>query len=260
MFAFCCTIHEHIGSAVYEQVTEMAGKDTSVELACSHADVCFVMEAKGDDRSTGNAKVSQQPSSDDDPGVRVTSEAKNGCREEAPLRRGQHWRRTGGPLFLETQERCLESGYTSAFSTGTSTSCPSSRTASDCGLNEDEFERRREVELCHEFGVLLLPECDEDSEGEDEARGRQLRTFLNTTGFKDARTWRRRGGIFSKRFLYPLHAAVEESDAEAVKLLLWGKADVQSVDSEEMTPLALAHKLDDNNSHAFVIRALSMST
>lgn len=60
-------------------------------------------------------------------------------------------------------------------------------------------------------------------------------------------------------FQYPLHAAVQSRDAGAIKLLLWAGADTTRKDSEGVTPLELAQKLNQRNSHARCILALTQT-
>jgi len=67
------------------------------------------------------------------------------------------------------------------------------------------------------------------------------------------------GFIRNTRFQYPLHAAVLSKDACAIKLLLWSGADPTNKDSDGLTPLALAQKLNNRNSHARCIVALTQS-
>jgi len=58
-------------------------------------------------------------------------------------------------------------------------------------------------------------------------------------------------------FSYPLHGAVRCGDAEVVGLLLRANASSAAIDSEGLTPLQLARKLDEVDSHRAMIELFS---
>lgn len=83
-------------------------------------------------------------------------------------------------------------------------------------------------------GTEVLPEADKD-----ENRAKEIvDTFLASNGFKDVRSKRRK----LLRVSYPLHAAVQQNNAEVVALLLQRGADPTSKNSWGQTPLQLARK------------------
>mmetsp|Transcript_36688 Transcript_36688/g.105645 ORF Transcript_36688/g.105645 Transcript_36688/m.105645 type:complete len:280 (-) Transcript_36688:190-1029(-) len=88
-------------------------------------------------------------------------------------------------------------------------------------------------------------------------RVQKLRVFLATSGFRGVNASKKSGSLVSKSFCYPLHAAVRANDLEAIQALLWAGGDRSKTDSQQLTPLALARKLDRNGSHGEAIRLLS---
>mmetsp|Transcript_127413 Transcript_127413/g.366414 ORF Transcript_127413/g.366414 Transcript_127413/m.366414 type:complete len:277 (-) Transcript_127413:91-921(-) len=84
-----------------------------------------------------------------------------------------------------------------------------------------------------------------------------LRAFLLNAGVSDPNGQKSIGrGLFRKRFTYPLHMAVAANDADAVEVLLWGGARKSEANSERLTPLDLARKLDKRGSMQQVIALL----
>jgi hypothetical protein len=78
-----------------------------------------------------------------------------------------------------------------------------------------------------------------------------IQPFLLKHGFTGVKAKRQR----LWRWSYPLHVAVKEKDAEAVKLLLKAGADPDQVDSFGRTPIILAGRLDSAGSHTEVLQA-----
>lgn len=74
--------------------------------------------------------------------------------------REHSWRKRAGPLLVE------RGGASGGTATASTASPPCSRATSDSALDE-ELERQREIELCQEMGVLLLPEDDDSVLGGD---------------------------------------------------------------------------------------------
>uniref|UniRef100_A0A7S3U4R3 Ankyrin repeat domain-containing protein n=1 Tax=Strombidinopsis acuminata TaxID=141414 RepID=A0A7S3U4R3_9SPIT len=90
-------------------------------------------------------------------------------------------------------------------------------------------------------------------------RHHKLRSFLASGGFREGVNGRKpiRNGVLSRGYLYPLHAAVRANDADAIEVLLWAGADRAIVDSDGLTPLALAQRIDKGNSHQNALICLS---
>jgi hypothetical protein len=91
----------------------------------------------------------------------------------------------------------------------------------------------------------------------DELYEQKLQSFLASNAFQHVNDAQRRRRNMSSGITYPLHAAVQANDIDAVKALLWGGANAFLMDSSRATPLALARKLDKNGSHKQVLLALS---
>jgi len=88
----------------------------------------------------------------------------------------------------------------------------------------------------------------------------KLRQFLAANGFAGVSA--KKLGPFwglSRSFAYPLHAAVRTNDSEAVEVLLWAGSDRLKEDSQRLTALKLAHKLNMGGSHSRAIKLLSTS-
>lgn len=112
---------------------------------------------------------------------------------------------------------------------------------------QDAASRAEEVEALQERRVEALGRAME----------RKLGSFMASTGFKAVNEQKTAAGGISRRFAYPLHAAVKRNDPGAVEALLWAGADAALVDSNKHTPLAFARRLDRKGSHKKVIIALS---
>eukprot|EP00408_Alexandrium_pacificum_P059647 CAMPEP_0171168238 /NCGR_PEP_ID=MMETSP0790-20130122/7608_1 /TAXON_ID=2925 /ORGANISM="Alexandrium catenella, Strain OF101" /LENGTH=208 /DNA_ID=CAMNT_0011633073 /DNA_START=96 /DNA_END=722 /DNA_ORIENTATION=- len=122
-----------------------------------------------------------------------------------------------------------------------------------------EEERRR---LLEEQRAKEAEESRRQQEAEarrraEEARRREeLGKVLARDGFAGVNERKKKSGLLSSGFTYPLHAAVRAADAEAVGLLLWAGADRSLKDSAKLTPLMLAQKADKKGSHRQVVEAL----
>jgi len=84
-----------------------------------------------------------------------------------------------------------------------------------------------------------------------------LAEFLAKQGF--AKVGERKAtktGVFRKGFTFPLHVAVAANDLEAVGALLSAGADRTALDSQHLTPLALATRLNKKGSHEGAILLL----
>jgi len=129
-------------------------------------------------------------------------------------------------------------------------------------MQEEEERLRRQEE--EEKEARRRQEEEEESrrrqkaeEEERAAKKERLGLFLQKTGFQSFSDKKVKKGILSSGFSYPLHAAVEAKDAEAVELLLWAGADPSLANSKNQTPLAFAQKKNKQGSHSQVIAALA---
>merc|ERR1712019_179239 len=77
----------------------------------------------------------------------------------------------------------------------------------------------------------------------------RVQAFLQTNGFTGINNMK---GWFLNRY-YPLHAAVEQCDAEMVRLLLECKASRKCKDAKGRTPRQLAKHRNANESHNAVL-------
>merc|ERR1711904_11657 len=109
------------------------------------------------------------------------------------------------------------------------------------GRTHDEEEEKRERQR------------QKKKEAEKNAK---VQAFLEKSGFQTATDKKVKKGILSSSFSYPLHAAVEAKDSEAVELLLWAGADPSVENSKKQTPLQFAQKKNSKQgSHEKVIAA-----
>ncbi|CAK0812569.1 unnamed protein product [Prorocentrum cordatum] len=84
---------------------------------------------------------------------------------------------------------------------------------------------------------------------ERRAKRERAAAFLREQGFAGLNARRRRRFPFCGRFTYALHAAVRLNDASVVEVLVQAGADSDLEDSDKLTPLALAFKLNRCGSH-----------
>jgi len=116
---------------------------------------------------------------------------------------------------------------------------------------------------CPSFLTVLTtdepdPEPMKTSRLDRATRVQKLRCFLATSGFRSVNHRRKTGlPMMTSHVLYPLHAAVRANDTEVILALLWAGADRSKTDSQQLTALALARKLNRNGSHDDTIRILS---
>jgi len=124
---------------------------------------------------------------------------------------------------------------------------------------QERLRRQREEEEEAQRLREAAEEATRLKEEEEARKGEQLRAFLQKAGFQEATEKKVKKGLISSSFSYPLHAAVEAKDAEAVELLLWAGADPTLQNSKKQTPLDLAWKKHDKKtqSHAKVMAALA---
>jgi len=83
----------------------------------------------------------------------------------------------------------------------------------------------------------------------------KVQEFLKVNGFRSVKGKRRRLLTAS----YPLHVAVQQKDAELVRLLLASAADPLQTNSFGRTPLQLARRCNAGGSNTAVLRELSSS-
>ncbi|CAE7213095.1 unnamed protein product [Symbiodinium sp. KB8] len=91
---------------------------------------------------------------------------------------------------------------------------------------------------------------------EERARREQLLQFLRKHRFKDVNT--SSGWFFNFRF--PLHAAVEDNDAEMVRVLLHFKSKTKMKDAAGLSARQLARKRNHNGSHDQILQILNEHT
>jgi len=129
---------------------------------------------------------------------------------------------------------------------------------------EEEARLRKIQEETEEEERQLKQSLEEEAarqraEEEEEARRneRRLREFLGKVGFNAVSEKKVKKSLISSSFSYPLHAAVDMKDADAVNLLLKAGADPKLPNSKKLTPLALAQVKNKQGSHDKVIAALA---
>jgi len=122
--------------------------------------------------------------------------------------------------------------------------------AEQAELRRQEEKRQRQEE------ERLRAEAEAKEQAEKEAKQAKLNGFLMSVGFKAVNEVKKKSGIVSSGFTYPLHAAVKTNNLEAVELLVWAGADKAQKDSSKLTPAALAKKLNNKDSHKAVLTAL----
>jgi hypothetical protein len=92
---------------------------------------------------------------------------------------------------------------------------------------------------------------------EKAAKRERAATFLREQGFSGLNARRRHRFPLCGRFTYPLHVAVLLNDASVVEVLVCAGANGDLEDSDRLTPLALAFKLNQHGSHERLIVVLS---
>jgi len=129
---------------------------------------------------------------------------------------------------------------------------------------KEERKRQEDERLRAEAEAKALAEAEAKVRAEAEAKARaekdqkqaKLNGFLSSIGFKAVNEQKKKSGIVSSGFTYPLHVAVKANNLEAVELLLWAGADKAQKDSSNLTPAALAKKLNKKDSHKAVLTVL----
>jgi len=159
-------------------------------------------------------------------------------------------------------------------SSGTNRMCQKSRSRSQCDLEssdentivhaEEGFREDSRLAVWYESASEEAAEEAEERaewvamlEAERAAKDREHAThFLAAEGFASVKAGRRNGSCT----VYPLHAAVEKNDAEAIRCLLFAKADLSQriigVVSRRQTPQQMAMRRNRQGSHEKVILAL----
>merc|ERR550514_2491000 len=128
---------------------------------------------------------------------------------------------------------------------------------------EEEARLRKIQEETEEEERLLKQNLEEEAarlraeEEEAQRNERRLREFLGKVGFNAVSEKKVKKSLISSSFSYPLHAAVDMKDADAVNLLLKAGADPKLPNSKKLTPLALAQVKNKQGSHDKVIAALA---
>jgi len=117
-------------------------------------------------------------------------------------------------------------------------------------LRRQEEERRRQEE------ERLRAEAEAKAKAEKERKQGKLNSFLTSAGFKEVNEQKKKSGMLSSSFTYPLHVAVKANNLEAVELLLWAGANKALKDSNKQTPSGLASKLNKKDSHKAILTAL----
>jgi len=112
---------------------------------------------------------------------------------------------------------------------------------------QDEERRRQEEERL---------QAEAKARAEKEEKQAKLHGFLTSAGFKAVHEQKKKAGIVTSGFTYPLHEAVKANNLEAVQLLIWAGADQAQKNSSKLTPAALAKKLNKKDSHKAILAAL----
>jgi len=117
----------------------------------------------------------------------------------------------------------------------------------------EEMERQKKLQEEEEARIR-----EEERKAEEALKMDLLREWLRTNDFPGPNDKKVKKSMLSSSFQYPLHAAVELNDTQAVCLLLWAGADRTLKNSKKQTPFDLATaKNSKNGSHKAVITALS---
>eukprot|EP00418_Pyrodinium_bahamense_P062800 CAMPEP_0179093282 /NCGR_PEP_ID=MMETSP0796-20121207/42711_1 /TAXON_ID=73915 /ORGANISM="Pyrodinium bahamense, Strain pbaha01" /LENGTH=187 /DNA_ID=CAMNT_0020790911 /DNA_START=116 /DNA_END=679 /DNA_ORIENTATION=+ len=87
-------------------------------------------------------------------------------------------------------------------------------------------------------------------------RQERLNAFLSAHDFSAVNEKKRSGGLLFWRYTYPLHVATKAANAEDVELLLWGGADRMLKDSDKLSPLEVALRMNEADSHKSIIDRL----
>lgn len=133
-----------------------------------------------------------------------------------------------------------------------------------CDRRRAEQEAKKQIhaqagpQLARQKEQATARRAQDDMAWQATAMRQKLQTFLIEQGFKDVSGSKRTKGFFSSGFTYPLHAAVRTNDAKAVQALLWGGALPTMLDSQKLSPQALACQLNRKGSHAAVLAALQV--
>jgi len=117
-------------------------------------------------------------------------------------------------------------------------------------LRQEEERRRKEEEN-------RRAEAETKRRAEIEEKQAKLNAFLKSADFQAVNEKKKKSGIVSSSFTYPLHAAVKANNLEAVQLLVWAGANKSLKDNNKMTPEALAQKLNKKDSHKAILDVLS---
>lgn len=127
---------------------------------------------------------------------------------------------------------------------------------------EEEARDAQEAWILEEQRLAQQQKEEQERLAEEALRNQFLEYFLKKTGFSSPNWMKLKKGMIKSSFSYPLHAAVEENDAQAVAVLLWAGADKDLRNSKKQTPLELAEAKNTktSGSHAEVIAALKSQT
>lgn len=118
-------------------------------------------------------------------------------------------------------------------------------------------QREEEKRVAEEEEKLQQQAIRKQLEEAEKVRKRErVQQWLAKYGFSAVNEKKKKRGMLSSGYKYPLHAAVKAEDAAAIRLLLWAGADKSLEDSAKLTPLALAGKLGKKGSHKQVVAAL----
>lgn len=106
---------------------------------------------------------------------------------------------------------------------------------------------------CRGGGMAKQAELDEELRHRRQEENKKVQAWLKANGFKNVNDLARKR-MSSRR---PLHAAVQQNDAEIVRLLLLAGADPHLGNGKNQMPLETAWKLDKAGSHSAVIQVFA---
>jgi len=118
---------------------------------------------------------------------------------------------------------------------------------------QEELQRQQKEEEQRRADAL----AEARQQADNQVKRDKLQVFLQSFGVTTVNEPKKKSGMLSSSYKYPLHAAVKANDLEAVELLLWAGANKTLRDSNKLEPKALAEKQNKKDSHKAILRMLS---